>query len=138
VQIAIPHLKRRQEFVRVAREGRSWATPGLVLQVWRPNDCETVQGGADAMRLGITVTRKVGKAVARNRIRRRLREAARFVLPRHAAPDGDYVLIGRPATLQRTFTLLVSDLGEALRRLGAWRSVTTSSVGPINRTEVPR
>lgn len=89
------------------------------------------------MRLGITVTRKVGKAVARNRIRRRLREAARLVLPRHAAPDGDYVLIGRPATLQRPFALLVSDLGDALRRLGAWRCVTTSSIAPINRTQVP-
>lgn len=84
------------------------------------------------MRLGITATRKVGNAVARNRARRRLREAARLVLPRNAAP-GDYVLIGRPATLQRPFALLVSDLFEALRRLGAWQCAAIASAPSLSR-----
>jgi ribonuclease P protein component len=73
------------------------------------------------IRLGITASRKVGNAVARNRARRRLREAARRVLPTDAAPGHDYVLIGRAATLQRPFAMLVADLQSALRRLRALR-----------------
>lgn len=73
------------------------------------------------IRLGITASRKVGNAVARNRVRRRLREAARLVLPTNAAPGHDYVLIGRAATLQRPFPMLLADLQSALRRLHALR-----------------
>jgi ribonuclease P protein component len=73
------------------------------------------------IRLGITASRKVGNAVARNRVRRRLREAARIVLPANAAKGRHYVVIGRAATLKRPFGMLVSDLRSALLRLGAYR-----------------
>jgi ribonuclease P protein component len=76
-----------------------------------------------AIRLGITATRKLGNAVARNRVRRRLREVARMVLPASAAPGHDYVLVGRAATLRRPFAMLVGDLHAALRRLRASRAV---------------
>ena len=121
VPSAVPRLKRRSEFVRVAREGRAWATPGLVLQVSRPDDRDSMQQPAAGIRLGITASRRVGNAVARNRVRRRLREAARMVLPANAATGRDYVLIGRAATLGRPFAMLVSDLRSALLRLGAYR-----------------
>ena len=74
-----------------------------------------------AIRVGFTASRKVGNAVARNRARRRLREAARRVLPVVAAPGRDYVLIGRRTTLERPFPLLLADLETALCRLGAGR-----------------
>lgn len=73
------------------------------------------------IRLGITASRKVGNAVARNRARRRLREVARLVLSADAAPGHDYVLIGRAATLKRPFAMLVVDLRSALRKLRAHR-----------------
>jgi ribonuclease P protein component len=73
------------------------------------------------IRLGITASRRVGNAVARNRVRRRLREAARLVLPANAATGRDYVVIGRAATVQRPFAMLVSDLRSALLRLNAYR-----------------
>lgn len=73
---------------------------------------------ARSLRLGITASRKVGNAVARNRARRRLRAAAHLVLPACAAPGFDYVVIARPQTLTRPFVALVADLKDALRRLG--------------------
>ena len=72
-----------------------------------------------AIRVGFTVSRKVGNAVERNRVRRRLREVARLVIPDQARPDLDYVMVGRQAALKRDFAVLRQDLVEALRRLKA-------------------
>ena len=72
------------------------------------------------LRFGLTVSRKVGSAVARNRARRRLRAVAKRVLTEHAMPGRDYVLIGRAATLKRPHAELVADLETALRRLDSW------------------
>ncbi|WP_144299965.1 ribonuclease P protein component [Elioraea rosea] len=103
-------LRRRSEFLVVAAKGRKSAMPGVVVQALAVPD----QAG---VRLGFTCSRKVGNAVARNRARRRLREAARAVLPPSLA-GWDLVLIGRPATVERTFADLVSDLSAAVKRLG--------------------
>lgn len=73
--------------------------------------------GADLPRVGITVSRKVGNAVQRNRARRRLRAAAREVLPDAGAPGTDYVLIGRAGTLTRSYDGLLSDLKQAVAKL---------------------
>ncbi|MGB1026558.1 MAG: ribonuclease P protein component, partial [Rhodospirillaceae bacterium] len=70
-----------------------------------------------ALRFGLTVSKKVGKAVTRNRARRRLRALALSVLAQEAAPGHDYVLIGRGATPDRAFSALQSDLRAALTRL---------------------
>ena len=70
-----------------------------------------------AARVGFTVSRKVGGSVERNRARRRLREAARLVMPAHARPAIDYVLIGRHTTLSRPWSQLVHDLETALSRI---------------------
>ena len=137
VQSAVTHLRRRAEFLRVARHGRSCATLGLVLQVWRPDHQDRMQQPTAAIRFGITASRKVGNAVTRNRVRRRLREVARMVLPASAAPGHDYVLVGRAATLKRPFAMLVADLHAALRRLRASRAADPDRSGAMHE-DAPR
>ena len=115
----VERLKRRPEFLRVAGARRKWVAAGLILQADRR--IPPGEGSSDGLRVGFTVSRKVGNAVARNRARRRLRAAAALVLPRRAAPGHDYVIVGRAATLTRTFPGLMEDLEAGLRRLGLWR-----------------
>ncbi len=118
---ALARLKRRPEFLRVAAARRRWVSPGLILQARRQDRSEAADAAPPPPRVGFTVSRKVGNAVARNRARRRLRAAAETVMPRHAAPGEDYVLIGRAGTLTRPFADLLSDLEAGLKRLGAYR-----------------
>jgi ribonuclease P protein component len=89
--------------------------PGFVLQA-APAPAELF---LPIPRVGFTVSRKVGNAVVRNRVRRRLREIARLVIPGHARADLDYVLVGRQGALERDFTKLQQELVEALKRLKA-------------------
>ena len=110
----VARLKKRAEFLRVAGMRRKWATPGIVLQAAPDPD------GADAgfLRVGYTATKKMGNAVKRNRIKRRLRALADELLPQHAK-HWDYVLIGRQATINRDFQSLRNDLLFALEKVGA-------------------
>ena len=116
----VVRLRRRLQFLKVAGSGRKWVAPGLVLQAraWHRGE---VHGDAPLIRVGFTVSRKVGGAVERNRARRRLRAAADAVLPEHAVDAHDFVLIGRAATLNRPFQALVDDLKTGLKRLHAYR-----------------
>ena len=112
---AVERLKRRPEFLRVAAAHRKSVTPGLILQALQR---DVAEGGP---RVGLTASRRVGKAVERNRARRRLRAAVHAVMPLHAAPGHDYVVIARRATLGRPYAALVDDLETALKRLKVWR-----------------
>lgn len=116
-RLCLSRLKRRADFLRVAGMRRKWVTPGLLLQVAPAPENAPVSEVADILRLGFTVSRKVGNAVTRNRARRRLKAAADHVMPLHAAPGFDYVLIGRRETVARPFSLLLQDLQTALKRL---------------------
>ena len=123
--LGLVRLKSRADFLRVARAGRRYAAPGLVLQAADKrvdgSDVKERQSGVGerseaAVGIGFTVSKKVGNAVARNRAKRRLRAAVAEVMPSHALANRDYVLIGRKATLRRPYAKLLADLTEALRR----------------------
>ena len=101
-------LRRRGEFLAAARGLRLSRAP-FVLQARPRSEPER----ADTIGLGLTVTRKIGNAVVRNRVRRRLREASRLVLPGPAKPGTDYVVVARPAALTCPFAQLQSELAGA-------------------------
>ena len=109
---AIIGLKNRSDFLACAR-GRRVHRPALVLQGRRRQPGEN----GDQIRYGLTATKKLGNAVVRNRIRRRLRAAAQEVLPEKAIAGWDYVLIGRVGALKCPFGDLLRDLETALEML---------------------
>lgn len=103
-------ISQRRDFLACAR-ARKWAAPGMIVQ-------GRARGDDAPPRVGYTCSKKVGNAVTRNRAKRRLREAARAVIPGNGRTGWDYVLIGRAeATLARDFPGLVGDLTKALERL---------------------
>jgi ribonuclease P protein component len=85
--------------------------PGFILLVRERKDADP------AMRVGFTVTKKIGGAVVRNRMKRRFRALARELVPSKGLAGADHVMIGRAKGIEREFGLLRSELGEALDRL---------------------
>lgn len=107
----LDRLRKRSQFLRVARSGHKVVSPGLIGQVL-PDQ------GEATIRAGFTVTKKVGNSVVRNRTRRRLREALRLVAAEEElSSSGDIVLIGRAATRTRPFSLLKKDVRRVLNAL---------------------
>lgn len=105
----IDRLLKRRDFLAAA-SAQSFAAKGVVVQMRDRKDDKPA-------RLGFTVTKKLGGAVTRNRIKRRLREAARLTVPQLAQPGHDYVLIGRASGLERPFSSLQNDIRTAFNRL---------------------
>jgi ribonuclease P protein component len=103
-------IRKRADFV-AANAGKRATTPGFVLLVRDRKDADP------AMRIGFTVTKKIGGAVIRNRMKRRLRALARDVVPAKGLAGADHVMIGRAGGIERDFALLRSDLESALDRV---------------------
>lgn len=106
-------LKRRADFLAAAKGVRAQAAPFL-MQARNRRDRE-------GPRIGLTVTRKTGNAVERNRIRRRLRAAADAVMQRAGRPGYDYVLIARRAALTQPYDAMLAELQRAVARVHAAR-----------------
>ncbi|MFZ1990452.1 MAG: ribonuclease P protein component [Alphaproteobacteria bacterium] len=108
-------LKRRPEFLAVNAGARA-SKPGFVL-LGLAREAGEPHIGAETIRFGLTVTKKIGKAVKRNRARRRLRAIAQSRLPELGRPGWDYVLIARDGAVTRPFAALQGDLESALEML---------------------
>lgn len=103
-------MTRRAEFL-AANRGLRAPMPGFVLLVHDRRD------GDPTPRLGITVTKKIGGAVIRNRMKRRFRALAAAILPERGIAGADHVLIGRAGGIERDYALLAAELEKALARL---------------------
>lgn len=100
-------LRKREEFLAV-RRGEKRRGRLFLLEVLD-------RGDEAAPRAGFTVTKKVGNAVVRNRVRRRLKEAVRVDAARDMAPGHDYVIVGREDVLTVPFTQLADELARRIR-----------------------
>lgn len=136
-------LRRRADFLRAAK-GKRFYAHGLTLQAVQrltsasvnsraSRDPNTASGGARSVpidpirdthpsteappRFGFTVTKQLGGAVRRNRIRRRLKEALRLLKPLPARPGHDYVILARPEALGMSFRTLQTELKRALGKI---------------------
>ena len=103
-------IRKRADFV-AANRGLRVARPGFVLLA-HPN-------GGLGKRYGVTVTKKIGNAVVRNRMKRRFRELLRAALPDAGLADHDHVLIGREGGIERDFARLREELAIARERAAA-------------------
>ena len=102
-------LRHRADFLAAA-SGAKAPTAAFVLQARK-------RGDSGPVRVGFTVSRKVGTAVERNRVRRRLKEVVRLSAATGLSSGHDYVLIGRRAALSLPFEQITEDFKRALRRL---------------------
>ena len=104
---AISVIRKRADFL-AANKGLRNARAGFVLL--------TVPNPGAGKRFGVTVTKKIGNAVVRNRMKRRFRELMRRALPQEGLPDTDHVLIGREGGIERDFATMRQELSAALGR----------------------
>jgi ribonuclease P protein component len=108
--VTLLRLTERKHYL-AANAGKRAPMPGFVLLVRDRAD------GDPAIRIGITITKKVGNAVIRNRMKRRFRALAREILPESGVPGADHVLIGRNGGIERDYAALKAELAKALARV---------------------
>jgi ribonuclease P protein component len=107
----VDHLKKRADFLRAAR-GIRRVEGAITLETCPTPETEALPG---RLRVGFTASKKIGNAVIRNRAKRRLRAAARELLPLLGRPGHDYVLVARGTCAARPFQALLSDITSALK-----------------------
>ena len=121
--MTIPTLKKRADFLAL-KSSKSVGTPGFRLVYGASLSHEKAPGTlrsprAPEIRVGYTVTKKLGNAVIRNRIKRRLRALVNRTFVSHVVSPGDFILIARAGAQTRKFSAMQTDLEKALRTLGA-------------------
>ena len=113
-------MTRRADYL-AANRGQRQTSPGFILLVHDRRDGDTI------VRLGITVSKKVGGAVVRNRMKRRFRALAGALLPDLGIAGADHVLIGRRDGIERDFSALALELRGALERAARKRGKQTGT-----------
>lgn len=107
-------IRKRADFL-AANRGKRFVTSDFVLLAHRRHPDHPVS--AETIRHGITVTKKIGNAVARNRMKRRFRALLAQVLPGEGIAGVDHIMIGRKADKDADFASMKADLEKGLRYL---------------------
>lgn len=114
----ITTIKQRGDFLQASARGKKFITGTFILQMLTR---AATHNAAPEARFGFTVTKKMGNAVIRNRIKRRLREAVRRIGPAHAQAGNDYVVISRHKALDCPFADLLRDMEFAFSRISSMK-----------------
>lgn len=102
-----PRIRKRKYFLLASNNGRKYVSSGLI--------CQAIENQKDILQVGFTTTKKLGSAVVRNKIRRRMREVIRLFFVPEAPAGYNYVFIGRFNTATRSFEALKKDALYLLR-----------------------
>lgn len=148
MRISAPRLSRltkRAEFQAAAGDGRRFRSSALTIQVLDRQPAGVPEGTGDAdggaeppgIRIGLTASRKAGNAVKRNRIRRRLRAAAREAFV-GVTTSADIVAVARPETISAPYTELVQSLRSALTQARPQRKQHPRQSGQGKGPDIPR
>ncbi len=114
---AFETIKARRDFLAIRGGVKASSSAFLLEAKPRPAGASGDQRHIQAARFGFTVTKKLGNAVRRNRIRRRLKAAVAALAKTHAVAGFDYVIVARNAAFDRPYADLVADLATALQRV---------------------
>ena len=118
----LARIVKRPDYLAVAQTRRKWVTPSFILQAM-PGETDSPP------KAGFTVSKKAGKAVIRSRAKRRLKEAARIVVPAEGTVGWSYVVIGRQAAVSYPFEKLCADMRWALAKLASGADLKASNNG---------
>ena len=115
--ISITGLKKRSDYLKTSSARLKSVTPGLILQGRNHTPNEIRSNDLSDLRIGFTVSKKVGNAVSRNRVKRRLKAVAQNILSAKSPKHLDLVVIGRQNALKRSFSNLLADMEKALTQI---------------------
>lgn len=119
----LPTLKSRKDFLLVARKGEKWVAKSFILQAL------PFENPSQSAEIGYTVSKKVGKAVVRNKVKRRLREAFKIAFEKNQVLPYRYVVIARSECPHVTFQALQKELSWSLKHLHRLVTKKTSDIG---------
>jgi ribonuclease P protein component len=123
-------LRRPAQFRRVRQTGRTFSSAWLTLTV--------APGRRDGVRFGFITSRRLGKAVQRNRARRRVREAVRLLLPSLTTGYDLLFTIRSPEVIEAPFSQLQADIIRLLRQACLLTTPETEPVSPVSPTSLPQ
>ena len=112
-------LRENRDFRLIYARGRSHADSLAVIYVLRRNG--DYANAAPGRRIGFVVSKKLGDAVVRNRVKRRLREAVRLLLPQLREGPFDIIFVGRTGAKGAEWAAIEAGVGELFRRAGMLR-----------------
>jgi|CXWK01.1.fsa_nt_gi ribonuclease P protein component len=135
---AFETIKKRRDFLAV-RGGEKASSSAFLIEAKRRRTDETAgREQTPSARFGFTITKKLGNAVRRNRIRRRLKAAVAALAGTHAAGGYDYVIVARNAAFDRPYADLVADLATALKRVHGEGGRKSRRSGPKSHAETAK
>ena len=108
-------IRKRPDFL-AANRGKRFVSSGFVLLAFKRRDDHPV--AKNTIRYGITVTKKIGNAVARNRMKRRFRALLAEILPKYGIAGVDHIMIGRKQNIEPEFAIMKTELEKGLKHLG--------------------
>ncbi len=106
----ITSIKKRKDFLEIAKTSLKFPCKSMVLMSLKNEN-------SSEMRLGLTVSKKIGTAVVRNLIKRRLRNACAVIMPLKANSEFSYVIIARQQIVNLSFSEIMRDLNYCFKKI---------------------